>query len=153
MASDVDEAKQALRSKMRAVRKGLLDRPERSARILQKLTQRPDVLAASKIMVFDSLASEPDMAPLLAWCEMMGKQRCLPEDTDLDPTWPDVVIVPGLAFTVDGRRCGQGGGWYDRFLAKVRPDAVTVGVCFAPQVVINLPTDEHDVTLHAIVTD
>ena len=36
---------------------------------------------------------------------------------------------------------------------QVRPDAVTVGVCFAPQVVIDLPTDEHDVTLHAIVTD
>ena len=97
MASDLDEAKQALRSKMRAVRRGLLDRPERSARILQTLTQRPDVLAASKIMVFDPLASEPDMAPLIAWCEMMGKQSCLPEDTDLDPTWPDVIVVPGLA--------------------------------------------------------
>ncbi len=80
MASDVDEAKQALRSKMRAVRKGLLDRPERSARILQTLTQRPDVLAASKIMVFDSIASEPDTAPLIAWCETMRKQTCMPDD-------------------------------------------------------------------------
>lgn len=117
------------------------------------LTQRPDVLAASKIMVFDSIANEPDTTSLIAWCETMAKLICLPEDADLNPTWPDVIIVPGLAFTVDGKRCGQGGGWYDRFLPQVRPDAVTIGVCFAPQIVVGLPTDEHDVILHAIVTD
>lgn len=117
------------------------------------LIQRPDVLAASKIMVFDSIASEPDTAPLIAWCETMRKQTCMPEDADLDPTWPDVIVIPGLAFTVDGKRCGQGGGWYDRFLPAVRPDAVMIGVCFAPQIVVDLPTDAHDVFLHAIVTD
>jgi 5-formyltetrahydrofolate cyclo-ligase len=153
MVSEVDEAKRALRTQMRAVRKDLLDRPERSARIWKTLTQRPDVLAASKIMVFDSIASEPDTAPLIAWCEKTGKQTCLPEDADLDPTWADVIVVPGLAFTVDGKRCGQGGGWYDRFLPQVRPDAVMIGVCFAPQIVVDLPTDEHDVLLQAVVTD
>lgn len=153
MVIEVDEAKRVLRTRMRAVRKDLLDRPERSARLWKTLTQRPDVQAARKIMVFDSIASEPDTAPLIAWCEVMSKQTCLPEDVDLDPTWPDVIIVPGLAFTVDGKRCGQGGGWYDRFLARVRPDAVMIGVCFAPQMVADLPTDAHDVFLHAIVTD
>ncbi|WP_395154572.1 5-formyltetrahydrofolate cyclo-ligase [Ilumatobacter sp.] len=153
MANEVDEAKQALRTQMRAVRKDLLDRPERSARMWKTLTQRPDVLAASKIMVFDSIAGEPDTAPLIAWCETMGKLTCLPEDADLDPAWPDVIIIPGLAFTVDGKRCGQGGGWYDRFLPQVRPDAVMIGVCFAPQIVAGLPTDKHDVVLDAIVTD
>jgi 5-formyltetrahydrofolate cyclo-ligase len=153
MTSEVDAAKRALRTQMRAVRKDLLDRPARSARIWKTLTQRPDVLAASKIMVFHSIASEPDTAPLIAWCEMMGKQTGLPEDADLDPTWPDVIVVPGLAFTVDGKRCGQGGGWYDRFLPLVRPDAVTIGVCFAAQIVVDLPTDEHDVLLQAVVTD
>ena len=56
----------------------------------------------------------------------------VPED-DVDPAWPDVVIVPGLAFTSTGRRLGQGGGWYDRFLVGVRDDCVTVGVCFHEQ--------------------
>jgi 5-formyltetrahydrofolate cyclo-ligase len=30
---------------------------------------------------------------------------------------------------------------------------VTIGVCFAPQIVVDLPTDEHDVLLQAVVTD
>ena len=68
MVSEVDEAKRALRTQMRAVRTDLPDRPERSARMWKTLIQRPDVLAASKIMVFDSIASEPDTAPLIAWC-------------------------------------------------------------------------------------
>jgi hypothetical protein len=54
MVSEFDEAKRVLRTRMRAVRKDLLDRPERSARMWKTLTRRPDVLAASKIMVRDN---------------------------------------------------------------------------------------------------
>ena len=82
----------------------------------------------------------------------MGKSTAVPED-EIDPTWPDVVVVPGLAFTVDGHRLGQGGGWYDRFLAARRSDCVTIGVCFRPQLLDRLPTEDHDVILDAIVTD
>ena len=63
----------------------------------------------------------------------------------MDPRALDVVVVPGLAFTPDGRRLGQGGGHYDRFLPRLRPDCVTIGACFAEQVVADLPTEPHDV--------
>jgi 5-formyltetrahydrofolate cyclo-ligase len=77
----------------------------------------------------------------------------LPEDANLDPSWPDLIVVPGLAFTAGGHRLGQGGGWYDRFLSERRADCTTIGVCFACQIVDHLPMDEHDVVLDAVVTD
>jgi 5-formyltetrahydrofolate cyclo-ligase len=152
-APDVDAAKQALRREMRQLRKGLTDRSERSAAMWTALLDRDDVRTAEHVMVFASIPGEPETASLIDQLQTAGKLTALPEDCDLDPSWPDVIVVPGLAFTVDGRRLGQGGGWYDRFLAGRRADCRTIGVCFAPQLVDNLPTDEHDVTLDAVVTD
>lgn len=60
------------------------------------------------------------------------------------------VFVPGLAFTADGRRLGQGGGYYDRLLAA-RPDLRAIGVGFACQLLDEIPCEPHDVRLSAVV--
>jgi len=62
-------------------------------------------------------------------------------------------IVPGLAFTRDGRRLGYGGGWYDRLLADAPKDAVKLGVAHSFQVVDDLPAEPHDIQLTAVVDD
>ena len=62
-------------------------------------------------------------------------------------------IVPGLAFTRDGRRLGYGGGWYDRLLADAPKDAVKLGVAHSFQVVEDLPAEPHDIQLTAVVDD
>ena len=62
-------------------------------------------------------------------------------------------IVPGLAFTRDGRRLGYGGGWYDRLLADAPKDAVKLGVAHSFQIVEDLPTEPHDIRLAAVVDD
>ena len=62
-------------------------------------------------------------------------------------------IVPGLAFTRDGRRLGYGGGWYDRLLADAPKDAVKLGVAYSFQVVDDLPSEPHDIKLTAVVDD
>ena len=64
-----------------------------------------------------------------------------------------VWIVPGLAFTRDGRRLGYGGGWYDRFLAAAPKNAVKLGVAYSFQIVEDLPVEPHDVPLTAIVDE
>lgn len=61
-----------------------------------------------------------------------------------------VVFVPGLAFTADGRRLGQGGGFYDRLLAE-RPDLCAIGVGFGVQLLDDLPCETHDARLAGLV--
>lgn len=66
----------------------------------------------------------------------------------------DVVLVPGLAFDRRGGRLGQGGGYYDRFLAQIRAHgaAQAIGLCFAGQVVDAVPQGPADVSLDWIVS-
>ena len=61
-----------------------------------------------------------------------------------------LVLVPGLAFTVDGRRLGQGGGYYDRLLAE-RPDLRAIGIGFGCQLLDDLPCEAHDAWLSGLV--
>ena len=69
-----------------------------------------------------------------------------------DPAALDLVLVPGVAFTRDGRRLGRGKGHFDRFLPKLRPDCFKCGVCHDFQLLDDLPTEPHDVPLDAVLT-
>ena len=77
-----------------------------------------------------------------------------PADADIVlPAEVSVWIVPGLAFTRDGKRLGYGGGWYDRLLASAPKDAAKIGVAYSVQVVDGFPSEPHDVPLSAVVDD
>ena len=65
----------------------------------------------------------------------------------------DALIVPGLAFTLDGRRLGYGGGYYDRLLSMDSFTAYAIGFCFKFQIIRDLPTETHDRKVDNIITD
>ncbi len=65
----------------------------------------------------------------------------------------NLVILPGLAFTKDGERLGRGGGYYDRFLAKLAGNTVKVGVAFERQMHRLIPTLDHDIAMDFVVTE
>ena len=67
------------------------------------------------------------------------------------PKTLDLIVVPGLAFTSDGHRLGRGAGFYDRFLSTVPGYTVKVGVCFAFQLLPEIPHIDHDVKVDALV--
>ena len=144
--------KATLRASMRTLRRSLADRDERSEDLWRHVIALPAIAAAETVLAYTTLPGEPETRSLLVWCAATGRLAAAPE-ADVDPTWPDVVIVPGLAFTATGDRLGQGGGWYDRFLSEVRPDCVSIGVCFAEQLVDALPIESHDVVMDHVVTD
>lgn len=62
----------------------------------------------------------------------------------VEPGEVDLVIVPGVAFDRSGGRLGRGKGFYDRFIARLNPRCVTVGVCLAEQIVDAVPTGADD---------
>ena len=67
--------------------------------------------------------------------------------------WPDApVLVPGLAFSKDGRRLGKGGGYYDKFLSK-EPEHRTIALAYEFQLTEEIPAEEHDRPVDVIVTD
>jgi 5-formyltetrahydrofolate cyclo-ligase len=43
------------------------------------------------------------------------------------------LLIPGRRFDAFGTRHGQGGGWYDRFLAEVPREWLRIGFCFDDQ--------------------
>lgn len=65
----------------------------------------------------------------------------------------DVVIVPAVAYDTNCYRLGYGGGFYDRFLKNLRPDAKTIGVAFDLQIFDEVPKEPHDAQLDFIVTE
>lgn len=61
-----------------------------------------------------------------------------------------LILVPGVAFDRRGGRLGQGGGYYDRFLAKTK--AVRVGICHDFALLERVPTRAHDLTMDCVIT-
>ncbi len=65
----------------------------------------------------------------------------------------DVVMVPGVAFDRVGGRLGNGAGYYDRLLGRVRVDAILAAVCYESQLFPGLPMESHDVPMDFVITE
>jgi len=175
------ETKQQLRAQMRRIRANVPDRAGRAAPIARAVLAECARVGASSVMAFVGVGNEPDTGATIDSLGVAGFRVLLPRvvgeeivavahdpgralvvgafgipepmGDPVDPQEIDVVLVPGLAFTRDGRRLGQGGGFYDRFLPLLREDCVTVGVCFAEQIVDDLATEPHDRIVDLVIAD
>lgn len=70
-----------------------------------------------------------------------------------------VVIVPGVAFTRDGRRMGHGRGYYDTYLSvllkqqqRAKNNVLLVGACLLQQLVEDIPIERTDVRMDYLLT-
>lgn len=152
------------------------ERRERSLRICEKLST---ILSGkNSVALFAPIQSEPDLDllwelgllehHLVSYPHCDGrtlKFRTVSALSDLfpgkfgirepvaggRPETLDLIVVPGLAFTSDKYRLGRGGGFYDRFLSTVPEYTVKVGVCFAFQLLPEIPHKDHDAKVDTLV--
>ena len=78
----------------------------------------------------------------------------IPEPIDNGPEAVDetaLVMMPGLAFDPTGRRCGYGGGFYDRYLEQ-HPHHPTIAMCYGFQMFDHLDTDPHDIPVNYVLS-
>jgi 5-formyltetrahydrofolate cyclo-ligase len=74
---------------------------------------------------------------------------------DAPEVFPDIVLVPLLAFARNGHRIGYGAGYYDMTLAALRAkkSVRAVGLAFAAQEIASLPTTPRDARLDLVLTE
>ena len=151
--------------------------------ITRRFLALPELTGAQTVMAFWSFGSEVPTERLLQSLNDAGLRVALPRIVDgeleprtyepgdpvtvasfgagepsdgltLDPAEIDVVVTPGVAFDRRGGRIGYGGGYYDRFLRRVRRDALRSAICFGVQLVEGpLPAGPFDLSVDVVVTE
>lgn len=156
-----------LRENFRVVIADMQDRPQKDSRIneqLKYLILGEMFRFEMNILTFDPLIDEPNIRQfnqmLCQKCNVffpdhkrLGYSRF--QDDELITKFEifDIVIVPGLAFRMDGARLGRGGGWYDRAIARLSTKCLKLGVCYSEQLATDLPVKIHDRSVDLVLCD
>ena len=114
------------------------DRPERRI----ALTRTP--INGRDLTVHDGRA-EREQHPF-------GYEQPTADAPEIDDDEIGAVLVPGLAFDRHGGRLGFGAGYYDRFLSRLDPAVLRIGVSDG-FIVERVPTDETDVPMTHLATE
>jgi 5-formyltetrahydrofolate cyclo-ligase len=69
--------------------------------------------------------------------------------------FPDILIVPLLAFDRTGQRIGYGAGYYDMTIGRLRAmkAVVAIGIAYAAQEVNEVPSTPRDAALDLVLTE
>lgn len=70
---------------------------------------------------------------------------------DLDEA--DIVVLPGIAFDLNGHRIGYGKGYYDKTLHRLEGNGRLIGLCYDFQLVERIAGEPHDVKMDLIITE
>lgn len=170
--------KKELRKKYTKVRAEVEDKDLKDKLIRKNLRELDLYKKAKSVFVFISYRSEVDtkgiiediladgkklLVPLVKGSEMIAVEVKGIDDLEpnkmgiLEPkdgeevTDVDLTLTPGLAFDKAGYRLGYGGGYYDKFFAKV--DTIRMGIGYYDQFVESLVHEDYDKPLEYLLTD
>tara|TARA_X000000368_G_scaffold383058_1_gene340614 strand:- start:283 stop:828 length:546 start_codon:yes stop_codon:yes gene_type:complete len=77
------------------------------------------------------------------------------EPVSLKLVFPDILFVPLVGYDSDLNRLGYGGGFYDRYIAKIEKikKVIKIGLAFSYQQLSRVPTNVYDKKLDFIITE
>jgi len=175
--------KKLLRKQLQAERQSLVDRHQRSVHLQEVLRVWLVSRQETTIGAYWPIKAEFDALPALyrwseggpgrriglpvidrqtkqldfhVWypgCPMEEDAFGIPKPKDTDRFEPQLLLVPCVGFGPGGLRLGYGGGFYDRTLAALVPQPVTVGVGYAHGFVPWLEAEPHDMPLDVVLTE
>lgn len=155
---DVSTFRKAERTRLYAARQRVspAERRSGSAQVAVRLNDMLGDLSGTMIAAYWPIRGEINLRPWMVDAAARGARICLPVVVEKDqpvefhhwtpdcamargiwnipvpanavPVVPDVVIVPLLGVDEQGYRLGNGGGYYDRTLARLPADLLTIGV-------------------------
>ena len=79
----------------------------------------------------------------------------IPEPENKNIVYPDVLLIPLLAFDKNLNRLGYGGGYYDRLIERLskKKNIIKIGLALTAQKVDKVPINVYDKKLDYIVTN
>ena len=152
-----------------------------SARLARKLFSHPAYQSAEALYGYLSYNQEVRTMPILEQAQRDGKRVAVPKvfGEEMRFLWLDdlndiapgaygipepvndvpvadnktaLILMPGLAFDPQGRRCGYGGGFYDRYL-EAHPHHTLIALCYGFQLYDHLDVDPHDIPVDFVISE
>ena len=79
----------------------------------------------------------------------------IPEPDQTKKVYPDILLVPLVAYDKYNFRLGYGGGYYDRYIQKISniKKILTIGLAFSFQKMDKIPINDNDKKLNFILTE
>ena len=79
----------------------------------------------------------------------------IPEPEQIKKVFPDIILVPLVAFDSRLYRIGYGGGYYDRYIEKLsnKKNLLKIGIAHSCQKINRVPTNKYDKKLDIIITE
>lgn len=151
---------------------------DKSTLILSCIASSESIKSAKTVALYASLSDEVqsfELIELLSQTKRVVLPRVAGDDMDFYPYTPsslkvgafgieepqgsepispdeiDVIVVPGVAFTTDGKRCGRGKGYYDKYLSRSGFRAIKIGICYAEQLAEDIPNEPHDIVMDYMI--
>ena len=151
---------------------------EQSALIISQLEQLPCFQSAKTVLLYYPMHNEVNLLPLIkkykkektflfpvvqrklmTACPYEGNAKMhrgkynIPEPTTAPHKGTiDMIIVPGVGFDKQGNRLGRGGGYYDKFIARISRKTQLVGVGYDFQLAESIPASRRDKKMNFVVT-